>query len=147
VLDNYQAVGVFIFGVVFLASGIIAVSKRRITFAFRSGTLQPSAVGIFAGTPALIYGVGSLIGGSAMVFPIFVFMLGRDDGKNLIITSIAGITMFVIGFLLASIIQIAISWGERAGKQKQMCGCHRRKFVTSGANSSMIIVPTMMYCP
>ncbi|MCC6615575.1 MAG: hypothetical protein IT320_19030 [Anaerolineae bacterium] len=112
-LDDYQTVGILIFGVVFVVSGSIATIRRKITFRYRRGTPNPSAVGTLSGTPAVTYGVSALTSGVIMVLPIVLSAMNVLDRSWLTITSVIGIGLFVLGSLFAVLIQISFSWGQR----------------------------------
>jgi hypothetical protein len=114
--DGYQTIGTLIFGVVFIISGGTAIIKKKVTFRYRRGTVNPSAIGVLSGTPAFIFGISALIGGLIMILPIILSSMNMFDTTFLTFTSIIGIGLFVLGLLFSSIIQVAISWGERIQK-------------------------------
>lgn len=113
--DNFTLLGIVVFGVLFIVSGVISITRKKITFTYQKGTINPVFVASLRGICALTYGGFALVGGACMILPAaYVLLLKNSVGDGVItLTSAVGIGIFIIGLLFSAVMQILLNRGEK----------------------------------
>lgn len=125
--DGFQLIASLVLGSIFFVSGLLAISRKRVSVGIGGRNTRPLFFITITGTGAVIYGLLLLISGVGIALPLASFILppavfstvSPEYTLDVYIIGPAALALAIIVFIFTAIMQTAIAFGERIREQNE----------------------------